>query len=521
MKRTLLLSLTLLILILSWASSTFGEVPKQISYQGRLTNSVGTPVNDTLALVFTICSDSLCAHQLWTETLSSVAVIQGIFDVQLGSEEPIPATVFSGKLRWLSISFHGQTVNRRLALSSVPYAYQSLAADTADYARNAGSFDCVGCDNVFVNSVGPDSVCTTSGTAFFGRVLANDSKYTIGILGYAANSSSGIVYGGRFSAEGYGTGIQYGVSGYAYGNSAAAVYGSYGWAQSSSSGTGYGGFFKTISSGTGEHHGVRGEASSGTTAHAYGVSGQGENSSAGQAYGGNFVTTSTGTGDHFGVYARADGSSAGTTYGVVGQSSNLGSGVAYGGSFVAIAGAGTGQKIGVYAYSPVSGTNAAGYFDGDVHVTGSFKVDGAKSAVVKTGDQEYRAVYCQESPENWFEDFGEGQLISGSTHIDLDPVFQRTVTIDAANPMKVFVQLMGDCRGVYITRGTTGFDVKELQGGNSNVPFSYRVVAKRKGLENVRLETVNMPSAEEQAAMRSHSRLDSPMQTPIEQKETQ
>jgi len=46
--------------------------------------------------------------------------------------------------------------------------------------------------------------------------------------------------------------------------------------------------------------------------------------------------------------------------------------------------------------------------------------------------------------------------------------------------MKVFVTLEGDCNGVYITNKTPeGFDVVELQGGTSNVSFSWQVVATR------------------------------------------
>ncbi len=41
---------------------------------------------------------------------------------------------------------------------------------------------------------------------------------------------------------------------------------------------------------------------------------------------------------------------------------------------------------------------------------------------------------------------------------------------------------------MYVERGLTGFDVVELQGGTSSVPFIYRVMAKRKGFEAKRLD---------------------------------
>jgi len=112
---------------------------------------------------------------------------------------------------------------------------------------------------------------------------------------------------------------------------------------------------------------------------------------------------------------------------------------------------------------------------------------GTKSCVVKTSKGP-TLLYCQESPENWFEDFGQGQLVNGRAHIMLDNIFLETVTIDAADPMKVFVQLEGDCKGVYVSKRANSFDVIELSNGTSSVPFSYRVVAKRKGFENRRLE---------------------------------
>ena len=33
----------------------------------------------------------------------------------------------------------------------------------------------------------------------------------------------------------------------------------------------------------------------------------------------------------------------------------------------------------------------------------------------------------------------------------------------------------------------TGFEVRELHGGHSNIAFEYRIMARRKGYENVRL----------------------------------
>jgi hypothetical protein len=180
--------------------------------------------------------------------------------------------------------------------------------------------------------------------------------------------------------------------------------------------------------------------------------------------------------DYYGI----GGDFEGGFYGVVGEVNATGSHWYYGVRGKAEGGTG-GFKYGVYGSASGTGTNYGVYYSGGLGGSGS------KSCIVKTS-QGPTALYCQESPENWFEDFGEGTLVNGQTHVELDALFLETVTINAANPMKVFVQLEGDCNGVYVSKGITGFDVVELKSGASNVPFSYRIVAKRKGFEDRRLD---------------------------------
>jgi hypothetical protein len=113
-----------------------------------------------------------------------------------------------------------------------------------------------------------------------------------------------------------------------------------------------------------------------------------------------------------------------------------------------------------------------------------------KPATVKLNDGEKVKLFAEEAAEIFFNDYGEATLQNGRTRVELDPKFLETVTLDAQHPMKVFVQLEGDCRGVYVTNKTaTGFDVVELQSGTSNAHFSYRVVCKRKYYEDERLAT--------------------------------
>ncbi|HTZ96168.1 MAG TPA: hypothetical protein VMB18_07210 [Terriglobales bacterium] len=123
----------------------------------------------------------------------------------------------------------------------------------------------------------------------------------------------------------------------------------------------------------------------------------------------------------------------------------------------------------------------------EVDIYGSFYCTGSKSAVVPVdGGSRKVALYAVEAPENWFEDFGSGQLSNGSARIDLDPTFAQTVNTDL--DYHVFLTPNGDCKGLYVSqKSPTAFEVHELGGGASSVAFDYRVVAKRKNYETVRL----------------------------------
>ena len=85
-------------------------------------------------------------------------------------------------------------------------------------------------------------------------------------------------------------------------------------------------------------------------------------------------------------------------------------------------------------------------------------------------------LHAAESPEFYFQDYGQGRLTNGRAHITIDPILAKNVTISERHPLRVFIQLEGDCNGVYVTNKTeTGFDVIELNGGSSNVAFQWSI----------------------------------------------
>jgi hypothetical protein len=417
MKKLFLISVFVSLFFFLY-TQTLAEVPQMMNYQGKLATNTGAPVNDTLQMVFTIYADEAGTTPLWTETQSAVEILKGVFNVILGSVNPISFSVFDGSTRYLGVKVGADPeITPRKPMVSVAYAYKSFEADTANYARGGGAINCHACDTVFVNVIGPDSVVATSGTAFLGKASGGNASAMHGVEGYGDNTSTGDAYGGYFSTSSSGTGTHYGIAGEGHGSSS-YTYGVKGYADNTS-GTAIGGDFSTTSSGAGDHYGVIGQAYGASSALTFGFYGSAYSTSTGEAYGGwfwaqgvgegwmhagvegradgstnyncgvrgyassdggarlnggYFQTSSTGTGEHMAVEARGHGSSSAEVSGIWGWASNEGTGPVYGGYFFAHP-AGTGEKYGVYASAPTD-QGYAGYFQGDVRITDSLVVAG-------------------------------------------------------------------------------------------------------------------------------------------------
>ncbi len=441
------------------------SIPKSINFQGYLYRD-GTPMDTTMNMWFSIYTALSGGSLLFQQTTNNVEVINGWFTVSLDN---IPNSVFpvSGPTRYLEVKAPstGPALEPRFSLVSVGYSYHSITADSAETANDIkdGAVTMAKINTTgstagqTITSTGSGTVpnwsnptpaphdhlgetwTTTTDDIGLTTVVDRDTSSTVyGRIDSVVNLGTGGACGGHFWAGGTGTGAKTGVYTYAI-------------APSGSDNPGFGIYSDVCHDGTGE------------------------------AYGGYFKAFGSGFGWKNGVCSEAisSSSSSGSAYGFYGTATHDGTGFAFGGSFHAY---GQGHKYGVYSHVEGAGTNYAGYFNGD-HV-----IIGSKSAAVKIGKDDWRLLYCQESPELWFEDFGEGQLNNGQIHIELDPIFLKTVTISTEHPIKVFVQLDDNCNGVYVKRGNTGFDVIELQNGKSNAQFTYRVVAKRAGYENLRLK---------------------------------
>jgi hypothetical protein len=128
--------------------------------------------------------------------------------------------------------------------------------------------------------------------------------------------------------------------------------------------------------------------------------------------------------------------------------------------------------------------------NGNLQISGNLTVTGTKSSTARLKDGREVALYAVESPENWFEDFGSGEMNNGAAWVPLEASFAEAT--NAAVNYHVFLTANGDSSGLYVSRKTpAGFEVREHGGGASNVTFDYRIVVRRRGYEAIRMAEVH------------------------------
>jgi hypothetical protein len=123
-KLTLLFAV---IILMTFTSSIIGQgIPETINYQGILKDAGGVLVpNGDYNLTFKLYNVESGGTSIWSET-KLIAVVSGIVNTQLGSVNPIPQATFNAAA-WLGITVAaGSELTPRIALTSVPYSIYSL-----------------------------------------------------------------------------------------------------------------------------------------------------------------------------------------------------------------------------------------------------------------------------------------------------------------------------------------------------------------------------------------------------------
>jgi hypothetical protein len=107
-------------------------IPRMLSYQGRLTDSLGKPVPDgNYQLTFRLYPDETGGTPFWNEA-QTVTVRNGLFSALLGAVTPINAVPDNGVM-WFSLQVGtGPELTPRLRIVSSAYSFLSEKAQTLD-----------------------------------------------------------------------------------------------------------------------------------------------------------------------------------------------------------------------------------------------------------------------------------------------------------------------------------------------------------------------------------------------------
>jgi hypothetical protein len=482
-KRKLFFSIASLFILLlligpRFASSARAGFPAQsaglagltIAYPGQLTGDDGKAVLDgNYDLTFSLYNDLVAGNLLWSETQTGVLVHNGTFAVLLGSINSLPDIAFTTKL-WLAVSVRGPQsesfvdLTPRQLLDEVAYSPPSgPSAVTGTCAHDHFTEQWVG----NTPNYGFKVETTGSGDGIRGYTASTNYTYA-GVFGFniATTGQGAGVLGRSSSSTGYGV-YGYNINGYAvYGTSTSGV-GVFG---SSTSNDGLVG-----TTGATGFSGIYGNAENG-----FGITGQSTNSFGVQARGYD------GSGNDFLGDIWLDGVRGEI---LAGERLNLSS------------------RWNVNVDIDKDNTDLDGKFAiyANNTVTPTFMVDqlgnttalGTKSAKVSTENYGARLLYSVESPEVLFEDIGSVILSEGKTEVVIEPIFAQTVNLE---DYQVFLTPVSDAPVIlYVVAKTpTSFTVQgvTLDGKPAECSFDYRIVAKRLGYEDVRLQQPIQPEVE-------------------------
>lgn len=130
---------------------------------------------------------------------------------------------------------------------------------------------------------------------------------------------------------------------------------------------------------------------------------------------------------------------------------------------------------------------------GNLILAGNLTTGGTPQAMARTVSGRSVVAYLPRQAAPTIEDVGESQLRFGFARVRIDPAFAQAM--DTSRRYMVFITPNGDSNSLYVTlRAPSSFDVRESKSGQSNTPFSYRIVATPFGSTASRLPSAAVMS---------------------------
>ena len=105
-------------------------IPRSINYQGKITDSLGIGINDTLQITFRLFLEDTSEIPLWTQIISDVAISKGLFSVELSS---FPDSVDFSAAYWIEVEIDDEVISPRKKLDTSPYSFRAIYSDTTNY----------------------------------------------------------------------------------------------------------------------------------------------------------------------------------------------------------------------------------------------------------------------------------------------------------------------------------------------------------------------------------------------------
>jgi hypothetical protein len=210
--------------LLSFSPHADAAINQQINFQGKLTNPNGTNVaNGNYSIVFSLYTVPSAGTAVWTETQSSVAVTDGVFQVALGSSTALPGSVdFNNSSLYLGVKVGADAeMNPRVRFTAAPYAFNSDRLN----GLQSSAFGQLTANNTFT---GTNTVQGTNNAQFVIQnagiqtlFIANTSTQQVAI-GPAAQPANGVLTVGVNSIDALG-GLYFGTDSNLYRSGANAL----------------------------------------------------------------------------------------------------------------------------------------------------------------------------------------------------------------------------------------------------------------------------------------------------------
>lgn len=173
--------------IIGLASTSIASIPDLVSYQGRLTDTEGDPVDSSVySIKFTIYDAPTGDNEVWSSNgFVPKLVLNGLFSHLLGSTHPLPDSLKALDSLWLGITVGlDPEMTPRTHLISTFFSLRAKNADKAKRADSTGYCDTAG----FALAI-PDASVTNSKLADDAVTSAKIEDATIQLSDIAQNAA--------------------------------------------------------------------------------------------------------------------------------------------------------------------------------------------------------------------------------------------------------------------------------------------------------------------------------------------